>query len=472
MLGAIVMLCLALGSAPSAAASSGQPVRENCPPGFVWVRMSGTGCVQETLPEHGKTGYDGRPLCVEPYIGIYEQRATTDGQPAPGSPYTSFAFLRKCVTADQYDRAVEELANRDGGPSNLRTGAAGLAVVAGLVVLGGAAVLVNRRRTPSADDKAANERRRQREAILNARSSELTQRQQELDALANRIRTYVNDDRFGLGDLNEIIGFVTSLVGLRDAWSVPAGIASLIATSGGQAQGVWSTDQIRDQMRDLLESVELMSGGVEAEIAAINRSLQELAGEVDPERLAAESYTDYDVVQERIDGVNTEISQLTDQRNQHELAQAEMRIELGETEHQIRQLHDQLFELEYGEIDHQAISRGGAALSVMAGLVALGPVGPVVALGAGIAGAVGSTAGFIEWWRSASVEDQKKAIALSVQGHQHARGRLIYQIEDAANQQAAADAKLTGAEAYKARLRQQQVKIGKATGRSVLWPGQ
>jgi len=154
------------------------------------------------------------------------------------------------------------------------------------------------------------------------------------------------------------------------------------------------------------------------------------------------------------------------------LAQAEMRIELGETEHQIRQLHDQLFELEYGEIDHQAISRGGAALSVMAGLVALGPVGPVVALGAGIAGAVGSTAGFIEWWRSASVEDQKKAIALSVQGHQHARGRLIYQIEDAANQQAAADAKLTGAEAYKARLRQQQVKIGKATGRSVLWPGQ
>jgi hypothetical protein len=92
------------------------PERYNCPPGFVWQRMSGTGCVQEKLPDNARWSYEGYGICNEGYTGVYERRATTDGLPAPGTPYTSFAFLIKCVTPEEYERLqkgpAEELKNK------------------------------------------------------------------------------------------------------------------------------------------------------------------------------------------------------------------------------------------------------------------------------------------------------------------------------------------------------------------------
>ena len=451
------------------AAAPEQPNRENCPPGFTWVRMSGTGCVQETLPSNGKIGYDGHALCVEPYVGIYEQRPTTDGKPAPGSPYTSFSYLLRCVTPDQYDRAVADLADKQGGPSLVRTGAAGLAVTGGLVALGGAAVLVNRRRSSAAHDKAARDRRRQRQQQLKTRLGDLSKQQADLDQLAERIRNYLNDDGSGIQSVNELVGLISSFVGLHPSAATAGGIVSLLSTGGGQAQGAWSTDEVRDQMRDLLESVELMRGAVEAETEAINRDLAALAQETEPDRLSAESFTDYDTVQERIDSVNEEISQISATRNGHELARAELQTQLNDVDNKVDQLRDQLFNLEFGEITHDAIGKGGAASSILLGILALGPGAPAAI---GIAGVVGSVASFAEWMRSASVEETKKAIAFGLQGYQHSRGRLMYQMQDAADQQAAAQTKLDGALEYKSRLRQHQAGITKNTGRGVLWPKQ
>lgn len=167
------------GFAGIASAAPDEPDDKNCPPGFTWIRMSGTGCVQEDLPANGKIGYDGNSLCIDGYVGIYERRATTDGEPAPGGPYTSFAYLLSCVTPEEYARGVERLAEREDGPSTLRTGAAGLAIAGGLSVLGGAAVLANRRRTRLADEAAAQERRDQRRQALQDRLAALTTQQQD-----------------------------------------------------------------------------------------------------------------------------------------------------------------------------------------------------------------------------------------------------------------------------------------------------
>jgi hypothetical protein len=98
------------------AASAQQPESKNCPPGFHWERMSGVCCVQdrETLPAEGKIGYVGDSLCTESsgLVGVYERRPTTDGQGPPGCPaYTSFAFLKACVTPEEYQRLQQEEAD-------------------------------------------------------------------------------------------------------------------------------------------------------------------------------------------------------------------------------------------------------------------------------------------------------------------------------------------------------------------------
>jgi hypothetical protein len=90
---AVLLLDLVLGS-PGALAQE----RKNCPPGFVWERWSANGCSQETLPPHGYIDYDGWGTCEAGYKADIEQRPTTDGQPPPGSPRTSFPYLKACVS--------------------------------------------------------------------------------------------------------------------------------------------------------------------------------------------------------------------------------------------------------------------------------------------------------------------------------------------------------------------------------------
>jgi hypothetical protein len=94
--GVSIPLSLALLWAIDGNPASASQEKKNCPPGFVWIRMSGIGCVQEKLPANGKISYEGYSICEDGYGGIYERRATTDGKPAPGTPYTSFAYLKRC----------------------------------------------------------------------------------------------------------------------------------------------------------------------------------------------------------------------------------------------------------------------------------------------------------------------------------------------------------------------------------------
>jgi len=109
--------------------ASAQVERENCPAGFHWERMSGQCCVQdrETLPENGKIGYVGDSLCLESsgLIGVYERRPTTDGKGPPGCPgYTSFPFLKACVTPEEYQRLQQETGAAATGGEN-ETGGGG-----------------------------------------------------------------------------------------------------------------------------------------------------------------------------------------------------------------------------------------------------------------------------------------------------------------------------------------------------------
>ncbi len=121
--------------------------KKNCPAGFNWIRLSGTGCVQEALPAHGKISYDGTSICEEGYSGTYERRATTDGKPAPGTPYTSFAYLKECVSGASGAGAggfsgtagdiAKELYSGGGWPSSGDLAGAG-ALVAGAATLAAA----------------------------------------------------------------------------------------------------------------------------------------------------------------------------------------------------------------------------------------------------------------------------------------------------------------------------------------------
>jgi hypothetical protein len=137
-----------------------EPLRYNCPDGFVWIRMSGTGCVQETVPTNGKIGYDGHALCIDPYVGIYETRGTTDGKGVPGNPATSFTYLLECVTPEE---AVQrQVAGGGGDLTSLLAGTptelpdAEDLVVIGLTGTGGILLAASRFRRPTKPPAASS----------------------------------------------------------------------------------------------------------------------------------------------------------------------------------------------------------------------------------------------------------------------------------------------------------------------------
>ncbi len=455
------------------AASADETERANCPPGFVWIRMSGTGCVQETLPEHGKIGYDGHALCVDPYIGIFESRDTTDGQPAPGGPYTSFAYLKRCVTQEQYDAAIAREKEKQGSssaamPSGLQAAAAGLTVVAGLVALGGAAVLVNRRRHPTADEIAENDRKLQRQQDLQEQLTVAIEHRDYLRDTLDRLRDRLGTGEWGALDLNSIAGLLASLHSLGG--SVGVGIASIVSTLIGEGEAALSSSEVEEKLNALLENLELETGIAEAEVEAFTRDLADLDSQVVPDRLAAESYTDYNVLQEQIDRVNAESLGLLEQRNAHELRQAEIRLQLGDIDNRIYDIKNQLWEVQYGEIDHRGVTHGANITALIAGLVALGPVGAMAVGGAGLVSALASSVGFSEYLIGARVDEVKRLLSSAAQGYQRLRGQMLYQLQDEARRQANAQTLLDGAKSYHDRLREQQAQIALNTNRGELWP--
>lgn len=97
--------------------------RGNCPEGFVFDRGSGTGCVQENYPPHGRRSYTGTSICEDGYREISERRPTTGT--IPGNPSaTSFSYLIECVPSAEYDERLSQLEREGGSGAEDQRGAA------------------------------------------------------------------------------------------------------------------------------------------------------------------------------------------------------------------------------------------------------------------------------------------------------------------------------------------------------------
>lgn len=472
---AIMIVALASGNPTVVAGSDGQTVNHNCPPGFVWIRMSGTGCVQaEPLPAHGKIGYDGHAICAEPYVGLYEQRSTADGQPAPGTPYNSFAYLLSCVAQEDYEQAVADLAEDSGGMLSART-VAGLSVIGAAVVLGGAAVLVGRRRS------GLHTRRNPRIEEITGRLDALAKERADLDARSEQLRGKLNNKEWTLSDINEIAGIITSLVGagataeaarlgsaLTKAVAKWTGVVSTASTAAGLAAG---EGEVRDILVNGLEEIGLRQGAIESEQAALQTELERLAQPDEPDRLTAESYTDYDVLQNRIDEVGDEIGELQRQRRGHAQAQLELQPDLDGIQQATKELQNLRIEFEWRQDMIAGWGKTNATVALVAGIAALGlSAGPLAGIALASAGTAGSLASFSAWWAGASAGDRREAIALGLQGNALLRGSVMNQIDQAYAQEQAVAKQIDATTDYKKRLLSQQAKIASKEGRSHLWP--
>ncbi len=99
LLGYVIVIAGILLSFQQARAKATQ---ENCPDGFVFIRMSGQCCVQRdtTLPEHGLIGYVGNSYCADGYISETERRRAKG--PVPGCPgQTTWSYLLSCKSREQ-----------------------------------------------------------------------------------------------------------------------------------------------------------------------------------------------------------------------------------------------------------------------------------------------------------------------------------------------------------------------------------
>jgi len=73
-----------------------------CPPGFVWKRMSGVGCMQEGCLDNAnaKYSYTGACICIEGYKGCYEPVDYTAFDGSKCGPFCPNSTLIACVEPD------------------------------------------------------------------------------------------------------------------------------------------------------------------------------------------------------------------------------------------------------------------------------------------------------------------------------------------------------------------------------------
>lgn len=485
---AVVVGALAFGAGPVEAAPDGGTGNQNCPAGFVWIRMSGTGCVQaEPLPANGKIGYDGRALCIEPYVGIYEQRATSDGQPAPGTPYNSFAYLLKCVTQEDYEQAVARKVDQSGGTLDVAT-VAGLSVFGGAVVLGGSAVMLRRRRGPQRE--AARARNDARAQQIKTRLDELAKQRAELDKKTEKIRNYLNSSELTFKNLQEIAGLLATVVGAGLNWKRVAdglelseagakvlsewlGLYSSVTTTSGVVSGTeLGEDEAREQLWKSLENVGMLQGVIDAEMHQLHKELGALGDPEPPGRLPEGSYTDYDAVQNRIDELKVEIDDLGRRRDMHESVHNQLSKDLDGIASSRSQLSNMSIEFEYQQEWSAGAGKTAGLLALVAGIAALGPAAAIGGVAIGLNTAMGTTASiasFGTWWNGLNADDRREAIALGLQGNARLRGSTLHQMEHAAAQGDALEQQIKSAIDYQGRLRAQQAKIASQEGRPHLW---
>lgn len=300
----------------------------NCPPGFHWERYpSPIGCVQTELPAHGKIGFDGYAICEDGYVGDSERRPTTDGKPAPGSPYTSFPYLFGCYPPEEYAQlqaagklpsqtsggasesggaaggggvlgaggapgngveeairdASEALYDGGGGPSPRDLMAVGLGATGIAATLLGAATIAAG--PPAAVGAREQLRRmmdldRRNEATAWERFKALDERYRALDLRRFSINQRISDLRDHLDRLREALEtgdeatwaflFTATALGAL-LGGLPGGIAGFVIGLAGQ--GVTSA---RDSLQDLRVAANVEIAKLEQELKEVDKSLEQL----------------------------------------------------------------------------------------------------------------------------------------------------------------------------------------------------
>lgn len=302
----LVGTCIAAGaiaglSGPTAA---DEPERYNCPAGFIWVRTSGTGCVQEDLPPHGKTGFDGHPLCTEPFVGILEQRPTTDGKGVPGNPATSFPYLIECLTPQEFEGRQQDAGTTvppDAGEKILKD--SGMPLPPGQLVLLGAlgtgalvfAALPNLRRRnggkpaepvpavqASSGPPSTPEGQDEGEAPLDAeelkrRDAALERIDEELERQMEEYRQAAAAGQLTPQDVVTWTGIVADFAALIPGAQVPAGVLSLAANMAGMIGQEWfDTRDLNRAVREGLGAMAWLRGQIAGDRESYAAALAEL----------------------------------------------------------------------------------------------------------------------------------------------------------------------------------------------------
>ena len=301
----LALFALLLGARAAAAA---EPERKNCPDGFVWVRMSGTACVQEKVPANGKITYDGHANCIEPYVGIFEFRPTTNGSPPPGAPYTSFSYLLECVTTEERDRRAKQAPPGDfskvlADPLTRLPPAEDLVVI-GITATGTFVVAASRFRTgpkPPAPTPAAPASPPPTETPpaeasqastpvtteplptdpeeIRRRLAQLATVEAELERIAREIREKAAANQLTAEDYITFIGIAADLIGpfLPGPWQAVAGGASIymnLTQVYHDARG-WDIRAIYRDVRGRLDDIARLRGMIAGDTEALERALAE-----------------------------------------------------------------------------------------------------------------------------------------------------------------------------------------------------
>ena len=281
------------------AAAEEAPQRYNCPTGFVWDPNSGTACVQEQYPPHGHIGYDGHPVCDEGYVGIYEQRPTTDGKGVPGNPATAFAYLLECVTPQEFaDRQARVEGGRQLGDAASLLAESGTPLPPGQLILLGAlgsgalifaAVPQIRGRAPrkgipaepqqpsagpGADEAEPPSDVESNVAELRERIATLDRIDKELAQKIDQYRSAAEAGRLTPQDVVTWAGIIADVASLIPVAQLPAGIASLGANVAGQIGEHYSTRDLDRAIREGLGAMAQLRGIIEVERAGSQAALE------------------------------------------------------------------------------------------------------------------------------------------------------------------------------------------------------
>jgi hypothetical protein len=281
-----------------------EPERKNCPDGFIWIRSSGTACVQETVPANGRIGYDGHAICNDGYAGVYEFRGTTDGKGVDGNPASAYSYLLECVTPEEASR--RKAAGTPGDLTKLLAGrqaerpSAEEVVVIGLTATGGILVVASRFRirpkpgtgaatspTPPALAQPTEEAETTPPpepeplptdpAEIEQRLGQLREIDEKLRQVADKIREDANAADWTWEDVVTLVGGISDILGpftgpgspYVGAVSVAANLSQMTAEMAGWTD-VRSTYR---EMRRHLEEIARMRGMIAGDVQALQDAL-------------------------------------------------------------------------------------------------------------------------------------------------------------------------------------------------------